>query len=140
MRYLYATNLTGFGAIKGSVTVNGTPVVGAIVMAQDAVSSNDFIGTFTWTNGNYAMNAIPPGTYRLRAGPLDPAATRAIDSLCTGPDISAVYNNAFTSFLPTTNLSVTVVANGTNTVNFTVISNAQPFRITQHSLIPVPTL
>ncbi len=138
LRYLYGTNLTGFGAIKGSVTVNGTPVAGAIVVAQDAVSSNDFTGTLTWTNGNYAMNAIPPGTYRLRAAPLDPAATRSIDALCTGPDISAVYNNAFTSFLPTTNLSVTVVANSTNTVNFTVVSNAQPFRITQ-IVVPGPS-
>jgi Matrixin/Carboxypeptidase regulatory-like domain len=129
LRYLYGTNLANFGAIKGSVTVNGTPVAGAIVVAQDAASSNDFTGTLTWTNGNFAMNAIPPGTYRLRAAPLDPAATRSIDSLCTGPDISSVYNNAFTSFLPTTNLSVTVLANSTNTVNFTVVSNAQPFRI-----------
>ena len=124
------------GAIKGSVTVNGTPVMGAIVVAQDAVSSNDFTGTLTWTNGNYAMYAIPPGTYRLRVCPLDPAATRSIDSLCTGPDISPVYNNAFTSFLPTTNQSVTVAANATNTVNFAVISNAQPFRITN---IRMPT-
>jgi len=136
MRYLYGTNLANFGAIKGSVTVNGTPVAGAIVVAQDAASSNDFTGTLTWTNGNFAMNAIPPGTYRLRAAPLDPAATRSIDSLCTGPDISPVYNNAFTSFLPTTNLSVTVIANSTNTVNFTVVSNAQPFRITN---IRLPT-
>ena len=137
LRYLYGTNLANFGAIKGSVTVNGTPVAGAIVVAQDAVSSNDFTGTLTWTNGNFAMNAIPPGTYRLRAAPLDPAATRSIDSLCTGPDISAVYNNAFTSFLPTTNLSVTVLANSTNTVNFTVVSNAQPFRIANIRL-PTP--
>jgi len=136
LRYLYATNLVNYGAIKGSVTVNGTPVAGAIVVAQDAVSSNDFTGTLTWTNGNFAMNAIPPGTYRLRVAPLDPAATRSIDSLCTGPDISSVYNSAFTSFLPTTNQSVTVSANSTNTVNFTVISNAQPFRITN---IRVPT-
>jgi hypothetical protein len=138
LNYLYGTNLANFGAIKGSVTVNGTPVAGAIVVAQDAVSSNDFTGTLTWTNGNYAMNAIPPGTYRLRAAPLDPAATRSIDALCTGPDISSVYNSAFTSFPPTTNLSVTVVANSTNTVNFTVVSNAQPFRITK-IVVPGPS-
>jgi len=136
MRFLYATNLTSFGAIKGSVTLNGTPVIGAIVVAQDAVASNDFTGTLTWTNGNYAMNAIPPGTYRLRVSPLDPAATAGIDSLCTGLEISAVYSNAFTSFLPTTNLSVTVVANSTNVVNFTVLTNAELFRITN---IRMPT-
>jgi predicted Zn-dependent protease len=136
MRYLYATNPASFGAIKGSVTVNGTPVVGAMVVAQDSTGSNDFVGTFTWTNGNYAIYAIPPATYRLRVCPLDPAATRGIDSLCTGPDISAVYNSAFTSFLPTTNQTVAVTANNTNTVNFTVIGNAQPFRITN---IRMPT-
>jgi predicted Zn-dependent protease len=136
LRYLYATNLANYGAIQGSVTVNSTPVVGAIIVAQDTVSSNDFTGTLTWTNGNYALYAIPPGTYRLRVSPLDPAATRSIDSLCTGPDISAVYNNASTSFLPTTNQSVSVAANATNTVNFAVIGSTQPFRITN---IRMPT-
>jgi hypothetical protein len=134
--YLYATNLANYGAIKGAVTANGTPVVGAIVVAQDAVSSNDFIGTLTWTNGNYALNAVPPGSYRLRVTPLDPAAARSIDALCTGPDIGPVYNNAFTTFLPTSNQTVAVTANATNTVNFTVISNAQPFRIAK---IRMPT-
>ncbi len=130
VRCLYGTNLANFGAIKGKVTKNGTSVIGAIVVAQDSVSSNDFAGTLTWTNGNYMMNALPPGTYRLRVCPLDPSGTRGVDSLCTGPDISASYNNAFTAFLVTTNQTATVVANSTNTVNFNVISNLQPFRIT----------
>jgi hypothetical protein len=67
---------------------------------------------------------------------LDPGATRGIDSLCAGPDINASYNNAFTTFLVTTNQTATVVANSTNTVNFGVISNLQPFRITN---IRMPT-
>ena len=136
VRLLYGTNLANFGAIKGRVTQNGTPVIGAIVIVQDSVSSNDFAGTLTWTNGNYMMNALPPGTYRLRVCPLDPSGTRFVDSLCTGPDISASYNNAFTAFLVTTNQTTTVVANSTNTVNFNVISKSQPFRITN---IRMPT-
>jgi hypothetical protein len=134
-RALYSTTPAVFGAIAGTVTLNGTPVVGAIVTAEDA-ASNTIAGTLTWTNGNYAMNALPPGAYLLRVSPLDPAGARSIDALCTGPDIKSVYNTAFTSFPPTTNQAVTVTANSTNTVNFTVISNVQPFRV---SKIRAPT-
>jgi hypothetical protein len=127
-RALYSTTPAVFGAIVGTVTLNGMPVAGAIVAAEDA-ASNTFAGTLTWTNGTYRMNAMLPGTYRLRVSPLDPAGARSKDSLCTGPDISSVYSSAFTSFPPTTNQAVTVTANVTNTVNFTIISNVQPFRI-----------
>lgn len=128
-RCLYATNLSGFGALKGLVTVGGAPVIGAMVVASEAVSSNDVMATVTWTNGTYAMNGLPAGNYRLRVLPLDPSAP-GNDSLCTGPDISATYNNAFTTFLPTTNQSVTLTANVTNTVNFTVVNSTPAFRIT----------
>ena len=128
VRALYSTTPAVFGAIAGSVTLNGSPVVGAIVTAEDA-ASNSFAGTLTWTNGTYALRAMPPGVYRVRISPLDPAGARGVDALCTGPDISAAYNNAFTSFPPTTNQSVTVTANNTNTANFTIVSNVQPFRI-----------
>ena len=110
--------------------------IGALALGLIVGADNSPAADLTWTNGNYALYAIPPGTYRLRVSPLDPAATRSIDSLCTGPDISAVYNNASTLFLPSTNQSVTVAANATNMVNFAVIGNAQPFRITN---IRMPT-
>lgn len=128
-RFLYSTTPASFGTIKGTVTANGVPIAGAIVIAEDS-ASNSFAGTLTWTNGNYNFGAMPPGAYKIRVAPLDPAGTRGVDSLCTGPDISAVYNSAVTSFLPTTNQSATVTANTTNTLDFTVISNAQAFRIT----------
>ncbi|MSU58779.1 MAG: carboxypeptidase regulatory-like domain-containing protein [Pedosphaera sp.] len=127
-KFLYATNRTSFGAISGTVTKSGSPVFGAAVFVQNS-ASNVVSGTVTRSGGTYELNMLPPGSYQVRVAPLDPATgTR----LVAGVDIeNPGFSSADTAFLPTTNTAVTVTANSTNIVNFTV-SNAPPaFRITR---------
>lgn len=127
-RHLYPVGITNFGAVKGTVTKNGSPVFGAAVFARDSVS-NTVAGTVTDASGNYLLSALPPGGYQLRIAPLDSAA--ASDALVQGVDIANPgYAGADTSFLPTANTATTVSANLTNTVNFAVTAGEPAFRIT----------
>jgi hypothetical protein len=71
---------------------------------------------------------LPPGTYNVRVVPLDPLT--ASYWLLLGQEISAAYNNADTSFLPTGNSQVTLTAGATNTLNFTVTNGTPAFRVT----------
>lgn len=131
-RMLYATSRAAFGAVKGTVNKNGSPVLGAAVYFENS-ASNVVAGTVTLPNGSYEANMLPPGTYKVRVTPLDPFAN---PRLCAGYDIghSANYaNNNFTgadtSFLPTTNTSVVVSAHATNNLNLDVTAGVPTFRI-----------
>jgi hypothetical protein len=137
-RCLYPTAPTNYGAVHGLVTKDGNPVFGAAVFAEDS-SDNVFAGTVTWTDGTYAISAVPPGTYGIRVAPLDPAGATAW--LCRGRDIISAtnyadYTTVDTTFLPTINTPVTVTANHTNTANFAVVNAGPAFSITS---IRLPT-
>lgn len=128
VRFLYPNSTTNYGAVKGLITKNGNPVLGAAVFAQN--SAGNFVGgTVTPTNGTYLIGALPPDNYQIYVAPLDPAG--ATDYLCRGADIkSPDFSAADTAFLPTTNSSLTVTANTTNTLNFAVTAASPAFRIT----------
>jgi hypothetical protein len=96
------------------------------VFARDA-AGNTVAGTVTDANGVYRLSPLPPGSYQLRAAPLD--NTGQSSSLVRGADISSTYNGADTTFLPSTNHSVTLTANTTNTLNFSVIAGSPAFYI-----------
>ena len=136
-RYLYPTAATNYGNIKGSITKSGSPVYGAAVFVRDA-ASNTVAGTVSDVSGNYLVSSLASGNYQVRVAPLDDAS--ALDFLVRGRDISASaannYSNADTVFLPTTNKSVTVTANATNTADFALTPGTPAFRIT---LIRPPT-
>jgi hypothetical protein len=127
VRYLYPTAAANYGAIKGNVTKGGSPVFGAAVFARNS-ASNTAAGTVTDAAGNYLLAALSPGNYQVRVAPLD--STAGADWLVRGSDISSAYSSADTSFLPTTNKSITVTANATNTADFTVATGTQAFFIT----------
>ena len=58
------------GAISGQVTMNGSPVFGAFVIAVDesgALSAN----AITMQDGSYTIENLPPGQYTLYVEPLD---------------------------------------------------------------------
>jgi len=136
---LYATSRASFGAVIGTVTKSGSPVLGASVFVEKA--GNVVAGTVTLPDGKYEVNMLPPGNYEVRVAPLDPLVN---PRLCAGYDIarSANYaNNNFTgadtSFLPTTNLSVLVTGNTTNTVDFSVSAGSPAFRI---AYVRTPTI
>jgi hypothetical protein len=125
-RYLYPVGVTNFGAIKGNVTKSGSPILGAAVFARDS-AGNTVAGTVTDTSGNYLIAVLPPGNYQVRVAPLDNPSQA--DTLVRGTDINSTYNAADTAFLPTTNKSVTVTANATNTTDFTIVPGPPAFYI-----------
>ena len=128
-RFIYPLGATNYGTIKGTITRNGNPLFGAAVYVQNS-ATNIVAGTVSLTNGTYEVSALLPGNYYIRVAPLDP--TGASDFLASGNQIgSPAFSAADPYFLPTTNIESTVTANVTNTVNFSVISNAPAFRITE---------
>ena len=129
-RKLYGTNafLATLGTVKGTVTMNGTNVFGAIVCLEDS-KGNLVAGTVTLTNGTYELAAIPPGSYQARVTPLDP--NNVAESLVNSIFISSPYYDAAEiNFLPTLNSPLTVTS-GNVTKNFIVIAGTNAFRITE---------
>ncbi|MDX1951430.1 MAG: carboxypeptidase regulatory-like domain-containing protein [Verrucomicrobiota bacterium] len=134
-RYLYpAPGLSSsLGEIRGTVTKNGAPILGAMVTAED-MNGNVAAGTVTDASGNYALPMLSPGNYNVRVSPLDPASSSKNNSLIRGIDIAFVpYNDADTSFLATDNSNVVVTAGGMATQSFAVTAGLPPFRISSIS-------
>ncbi len=122
------------GNLKGVVTMNSSPVFGAVVTAEDS-AGNVVAGTISRTNGVYELPALPVGSYQVRVTPLDnPLAGY---TLITGFDISAeqdassnyIYDAVETNFLPTTNIVAVLTSGTTNTLNFAVKSGTPFLRI-----------
>lgn len=128
-RFLYPTNTQSlaFGVVAGTVKRSSTNIFGAVVVAETS-AGNITAGTVTELDGSYQLPALAPGTYVVRVTPLN--TKNASRTLVKGSDIAGDYINAATDFLPATNASVTVSANTTNTVNFTLASGAQTFFVT----------
>ena len=128
-RFLYAqTNQAALrGTLRGSVTRNGTNVFGAAIVAE-GTNGTVVAGTVTRTNGIYELSALLPGSYLVRAVPLD--SSNAVEWLARGRDISSTYAGAESGFLATTNVPVTLTAGVTNTLNFAVVAAEPAFRIT----------
>jgi hypothetical protein len=141
--FLYGqpSTLASNGCVRGNVTMNGAAVFGAAVLAEDAGSGNLISGTVTRADGSYDLPAVPPGQYGVRVTPLDPSGARQF--LVRGRDINNekdvggnfVYDSVQTSFLPTTNVAVTLAAGATVIQNFAVTSGEPAFRIT-HIRVP----
>jgi hypothetical protein len=130
-QWLYGTTgtIAALGYLQGQVTMNGSAVFGAAVLAEESSTGNLVAGTVTRTNGSYDLPAMPPGQYRVRVTPLDPSGASAF--LIRGRDVASVYDTAETAFLTTTNFAVTLTAGTTLTQNFSVTSGSPAFRITQ---------
>jgi len=58
------------GTISGQVTLSGSGIFAAHVLAIDATSGNAVIDGFTDTSGNYSLIGVPPGHYSVLALPL----------------------------------------------------------------------
>jgi hypothetical protein len=127
-RHLYPSAPGDFGAVRGTITKNGSPVLGAAVFAQSS-ANNVVAGTVSLADGTYLINSLSPGTYQIRVAPLDDSG--AGDFLVRGRDIASDFNSADTAFLPTTNKSVTVTTGNTNTADFVVTDGSLTFRITE---------
>ncbi len=124
--YPSAGTLAKLGRISGVVSLGSKPVLGAIITAEDSFG-NTIAGTVSRTNGFYELPAMPPGTYGLRATPLDPAS--ASWYLFRGPDIDQTFFSAEPNFLPSPNVAVTVTASGNAAQNFAVLTGTPAVRI-----------
>ena len=123
--YPVASQIAALGALKGTVTKNGTAVLGAMVLLE--LSGNVVAAAVSRADGSYELSALPPGGYQQRVTPLDP--TSVPHTLVRGPDISNEFSGADTTFLPTTNSAVTLIAGVTNTLNLAVQNGTPSFRI-----------
>jgi len=134
-QHVYGTTATraGLGRITGSVRLNNTPQLGAIVLLE---RTNGLLvsAAVTRANGLYELPGLTPGTYQLRAVPLDPNGSSDA-SLVRGADLdvtsAAEYALANTSFQGTPPIPVTVAGNSTQTRDFTVSGPAAAVRITE---------
>jgi hypothetical protein len=135
--YPQATNTTALGGARGMVRMNGSPVFGAAVLAEDATTGNMIAGTVTRMDGSYELPSLPVGAYYFRVTPLD--RPDAIRFLVRGRDISSalddlgnfIYDAVETDFLPTTNTQVALTAGQTTTRDFAVTAGAPAFRISR---------
>jgi Matrixin/Carboxypeptidase regulatory-like domain len=107
------------GQLTGQVTLGGQPVLGAVVVADDA-AGNIAAGTLTRTNGQYQMQGLLPGAYQVHVAPMDPASTPAAYALLRGSDISAPFAATETGFQASPGSPVVVKAAATATLNFAV--------------------
>ncbi len=138
-RFLYpqAGVLATLGRIQGRVVFGaGGSVPGAVVVAESA-AGGVCSATLSQADGSFDLPALLPGSYNLRATPLDPQGAsyylvRSQDIVNAGMDPS--YANAATAFLPSASTPLSVVAGRTNTLTLAV-SAGQPLRIT-HFLKP----
>lgn len=127
-QYLYpqAGGLASRGRIQGRVLLAGSGVFGAVVTAEEPTGRFTG-GTVCRADGSFDLPALPPGTYDLRASPLDP---RRPSVLLRGLDIlNPTYADALTTFLPTPSTPVTVAASQTRMVDLTVTAGEPVFRI-----------
>ena len=76
------------GSITGRVTKNGSGVLGAHVVAFNP-ATNTMIGGFSLSDdGSFAIGALDPGTYLLRAEPLDDGDPGAFLSTSVNVDLN----------------------------------------------------
>jgi hypothetical protein len=136
--YGQSATLTNLGRVSGRVTMNGSAVFGAAVLAEATATGNLIAGTVTRADGSYDLPAMPPGQYGVRVTPLDPPVADRDPFLIRGRDISTrtngvggyLYDGVQTSFQPTTNVTITLTAGAPATQNFSVTSGEPAFRIT----------
>lgn len=130
MRFLYPHSSISPGKISGTVRLNGSGILGAAVIADDA-NGNLACATVTRSDGAYDLAGLEAGTYNVRVAPLDPA-NAGNERLIRGIDVAAEYQNAVTGFSSTTNTPTTVLAGQTTVRDFNV-ATGPAMRITSIS-------
>lgn len=148
--YGKAERIAALGAVRGTVKKNGVPVYGASVLLEDQ-NGNIVTGGITRRSSpndpevRFLINGVPPGNYHLRALPLDSDVINNVSK-----PFSACPNRLFvllipkeissdkktidaeavdTSFLPSANLPVSVVAGETAEMNIAVEAGEPALRI-----------
>lgn len=134
-RTLYPRSALENGMLRGRIQRGGSPVFGAIVIAENEVTGQ-LSGTVTLADGTFDLGVLPPGTYQVRAVPCDPPSNNSLNRLLTGAEIAPAFQGA-ALFLPTPNRAVIVKTGETAEITLDVVLGAPPFRITR---IETPTM
>jgi len=139
IRTVYGVNGAATGKVAGTISVNGSGLKGAVVIAEDA-QGRVVAAVMSRNGGNYEMAGLPPGDFRLRVTPLDPGGAGSDGYLVRGADLDTTsnfeFNSVVTDFLPRTNEAVTVQAGKTTSRNVAVAAGVPPFRITETRRFP----
>lgn len=128
VRSLYGlTNpVAPYGFLQGVVQMNGSNISGALVSVEDA-NGHLASATLSLAEGTYALPMLTPGTYSVRATPLDYSGLVRPGQFAALAAIPSVV----TAFLPTIPEPVTLTAGITNTFNLEVTNVTPPFHITR---------
>ncbi len=130
VRFLYPLGpfRTQIGAIGGKVMAGTQGVFGAAIFAE-SLQGNIVAGTVSAVDGSYSLEALPVGSYQIRATPLDPPTATDGLSLFRGRDVSGDFVGANTSFRPSAQVAAVVMGAQKSIVNLTVVSGVPPLRI-----------
>ncbi len=79
--YPSANFSTATGTISGQVSVSGSGVFGAHVVAMDANTGNAVVDGLTYPDGSYSLVGVPPGYYYVLALPLAPDSNTGVLSI-----------------------------------------------------------
>jgi hypothetical protein len=113
---------TGLGSIAGRVGYNattGAAAFGAHVFAEEVATGRVAGGNVAGAAGNYRIDGLPPGQYRVVVEPLDePVAAAQVGSNGGGYPASTLSNQP--PFVTTEAGTVTVGAEATSTLNVAV--------------------
>ncbi len=121
------------GIIEGTVRLDGVGLLGAAVYLEraDGILYAATLSVEQKSNrdvGSYRFQGVPPGDYRVRVAPLDPAS--AARFLARGREIkSSRFAEANTDFLPTIPQEVVVSAGETTTLDWDVEAGVPKFRV-----------
>ncbi|HEX8354967.1 MAG TPA: matrixin family metalloprotease, partial [Pyrinomonadaceae bacterium] len=120
---------SGLGSIAGRVGYNaatGTAAFGAHVFAEEVSTGRVYAGNVANSEGNYRIDGLPPGQYRVTAEHLDqPVLVRQIGSNGGGYPATALSQRP--AFLTSDLGTVTVVSEGTATLSAGVTTGLSAF-------------
>src|SRR6266404_3106465 len=133
-RALYGS-LAGTGSISGrliatAIAGSSRPIFGGHVFAEDALTGRLIAGSLTLASGEYRIDALPPGRYRLIGQSLD-GPVAAADIAAAGGSYSTLLETLppFRSFVragPSPSRSIAVTSDTVTSVGFFVSSSPAP--------------
>ena len=124
--YGKASKINSRGTVSGRVTMSGKGVFAAVVIIEDQ-HGNIIQSTVTDRTGDYDIESIPEGKYRMRVSPLH--SPNADQPMVRGIDISIEYQGAEVNFRPTGITEIDVFDDEVTDANFAVHRGSPAFYI-----------
>ena len=127
-RALYGPH-SGTSSISGRLTTNtggrARSIFGAHIFAEDVATGNVVAGGISLTSGNYRLDGLRPGVYRVFGQSLN-GAISAADVADAGPGDATQTFRSFVGSASTSTQSLNVSANSALKLSFLVLTNRAP--------------